>query len=97
MCASFCVPISNYWLKGFECRAPQESAYHRSRIVQNLARVIETASAGVISVHSADCYGTDPYLPRVLREPISEDIDVAILGSGFSVIRAGYYLNQTGA
>ena len=32
----------------------------------------------------ADFYETDPYSPPVVRDPISEDIDVVILGGGFA-------------
>lgn len=38
----------------------------------------------------------DPYMPRVEREELSEDIDVAVLGAGWSGIQAAYYLKKAG-
>ncbi len=44
----------------------------------------------------AAVYEADPYTPYVPREPLSEDIDVAILGGGWSGILAGYHLSNAG-
>src|SRR5579871_4528932 len=44
----------------------------------------------------ADTYETDPYTPLTPRNPISEDIDVAILGAGFSGLLAGVHLKKAG-
>jgi cyclohexanone monooxygenase len=44
----------------------------------------------------ADTYEADPNLPIVPREPISEDIDVAILGAGWTGIMAAYHLKNAG-
>jgi cyclohexanone monooxygenase len=41
-------------------------------------------------------YEADPYLPVVPRLPISEDVDVAILGGGFAGLIAGSQLRQAG-
>jgi cyclohexanone monooxygenase len=44
----------------------------------------------------ADQYEVDPHMPMSPRAPISEDLDVAIVGAGWSGILAGYYLKQAG-
>ncbi len=43
-----------------------------------------------------DLYNTDPHMPVQPREPLSEDLDVAILGGGFGGLMAGYYLTKQG-
>jgi cyclohexanone monooxygenase len=44
----------------------------------------------------ADTYVHDPHMPITPRAPIAEDIDVAILGGGFSGLLAGYHLQNAG-
>src|SRR4030095_8806428 len=44
----------------------------------------------------ADHYERDPHTPLVPRAPISEDLDVAILGSGWSGLLAAYHLKLAG-
>jgi cation diffusion facilitator CzcD-associated flavoprotein CzcO len=44
----------------------------------------------------AASYEADPHQPVQPREPISEDLDVAILGAGFSGIMAGVHLRNAG-
>src|SRR6266403_1913210 len=44
----------------------------------------------------ADNYEADPHMPVAPRDPISEDIDVAIVGAGWSGILAAYHLMQAG-
>jgi cation diffusion facilitator CzcD-associated flavoprotein CzcO len=44
----------------------------------------------------ADNYETDPHMPVAPREPLSEDIDVAILGAGWSGVLAAYHLKRAG-
>jgi cation diffusion facilitator CzcD-associated flavoprotein CzcO len=44
----------------------------------------------------ADVYEADPYLPTRSRDPISEEIDVAVLGGGWSGILAGVHLRRAG-
>jgi cyclohexanone monooxygenase len=44
----------------------------------------------------ADQYEVDPHMPVKPRGPISEDLDVAILGAGWSGILAAYHLKQAG-
>jgi cation diffusion facilitator CzcD-associated flavoprotein CzcO len=44
----------------------------------------------------ADNYEADPHMPLVPRAPISEDLDVAILGAGWTGLLAGYHLKQAG-
>jgi cation diffusion facilitator CzcD-associated flavoprotein CzcO len=44
----------------------------------------------------ADTYEADPHMPMVPRAPISEDLDVAILGAGWTGLLAGYHLKQAG-
>lgn len=41
-------------------------------------------------------YAVDPHQPMVPREPISEDIDVIVLGAGWGGIMASYHLTQAG-
>ncbi len=41
-------------------------------------------------------YETDPHMPIRPRDPIFEDLDVAILGGGFSGIMAGVHLRNAG-
>ncbi len=44
----------------------------------------------------ADYAEVDPHSPPVVRDPISEEIDVAIVGGGFSGIMAGARLEENG-
>ncbi len=44
----------------------------------------------------ADHYEVDPYMAVAPCTPISEDLDVAILGAGWSGILAAYHLKQAG-
>jgi cyclohexanone monooxygenase len=44
----------------------------------------------------AEYYETDPHTPRVQRDPIVEDIDVAVLGGGFGGLLCGAYLKKAG-
>ena len=44
----------------------------------------------------ADFYETDPHSPPLVRDPISEDIDVAVLGGGFAGLMCAAYLKQAG-
>jgi len=44
----------------------------------------------------ADNYESDPHMPVLPRDSISEDLDVAILGAGWSGILAAYHLKQAG-
>jgi cation diffusion facilitator CzcD-associated flavoprotein CzcO len=44
----------------------------------------------------ADNYVHDPYMAVSPRAPLSEDLDVAILGGGFSGLLAGYHLKNAG-
>ena len=44
----------------------------------------------------AASYADDPHMPVQPRAPISEDIDVAILGGGFSGLMAGVHLRNAG-
>ena len=41
-------------------------------------------------------YATDPHQSVKLREAISEELDVAVLGAGFGGIQAAYYLTTAG-
>src|ERR1700722_18060043 len=44
----------------------------------------------------ADNYEADPHMPVVPRAALSEDLDVAILGAGWTGTLAAYHLNKTG-
>jgi cation diffusion facilitator CzcD-associated flavoprotein CzcO len=44
----------------------------------------------------SDAYEADPYTPFVPRDPISQEIDVAILGGGWTGILAAYHLKNAG-
>ena len=44
----------------------------------------------------ADQYEVDPHTPVVPRAPLSEDLDVAILGAGWSGLLAAYHLKLAG-
>ena len=41
-------------------------------------------------------YVHDPHLPVIPRDPISEDLDVAVLGTGFSGLLSAYHLKNAG-
>ncbi len=43
-----------------------------------------------------DGYVTDPHMPILPRDPISEDLDVVVLGAGFAGTLASYHLTQEG-
>src|ERR1700757_462889 len=43
-----------------------------------------------------ETYERDPHLPVVPRDSISEDLDVAILGAGWTGLLAAYHLKQAG-
>jgi cyclohexanone monooxygenase len=49
-----------------------------------------------LSGEFADFYETDPYTPPVEREPISADIDVAVLGGGFAGLLCAAHLKRAG-
>ena len=44
----------------------------------------------------AAVYEGDPHMPVVPRDPISEDLDVAVLGGGWGGVLAGHALRQAG-
>jgi hypothetical protein len=44
----------------------------------------------------ADNHVADPHMPVAARKPISEQLDVAILGAGWGGIMAAYHLMQAG-
>ena len=44
----------------------------------------------------ADAYEEDPHMPVTPRDAISEELDVAILGGGWTGLLAGYHLRQAG-
>lgn len=44
----------------------------------------------------ADYFETDPYSPAVARDPISEEVDVVVLGGGFSGLLAAARLRKAG-
>ena len=44
----------------------------------------------------ADAYEADPYTPVTPRDPVSEDVGIAILGGGWSGIMAGVGLRKAG-
>jgi cation diffusion facilitator CzcD-associated flavoprotein CzcO len=44
----------------------------------------------------AGTYEHDPHMPVLPRDAVSEDLDVAILGGGWTGLLAGYHLHQAG-
>ena len=44
----------------------------------------------------ADFWETDPHSPPVVRDPISQDVDVVVIGGGFAGLIAGARLKQAG-
>jgi cyclohexanone monooxygenase len=44
----------------------------------------------------AEFYEVDPYTPLVVRDPISDDINVAVLGGGIAGLLSGAYLKKAG-
>jgi cyclohexanone monooxygenase len=44
----------------------------------------------------AEYYETDPHTPPVVRDPISEDVNVAVLGGGIAGLLSGAYLKKAG-
>ncbi len=44
----------------------------------------------------SESYFADPHMPVVPRDPVSEDLDVAVLGTGFSGVLAAYHLKKAG-
>jgi cyclohexanone monooxygenase len=44
----------------------------------------------------AGYYETDPHSPPLVRDPMSEDVDVAVLGGGFGGLLCGAYLKKAG-
>jgi cyclohexanone monooxygenase len=49
-----------------------------------------------VSDEFSDYYETDPWTPAVVRDPISDDIDVAILGGGFAGLLAAARIKEQG-
>ena len=43
-----------------------------------------------------ETFDADPHMPLVPRAPISEDIDVVVLGAGWGGVMAAYHLKQAG-
>lgn len=50
----------------------------------------------VKSGQAVDIDTSDPFTPFIERAPISEDLEVAILGAGWTGVMAGYHLKQAG-
>ncbi|CAN7620711.1 NAD(P)/FAD-dependent oxidoreductase [Phenylobacterium sp. LjRoot225] len=44
----------------------------------------------------AEVYEGDPHMPVLPRDPISEDLDVAVLGGGWAGVLTGYHLSKMG-
>jgi cation diffusion facilitator CzcD-associated flavoprotein CzcO len=44
----------------------------------------------------SEVYEADPHMPVVPRSPVIEDLDVAVIGGGWSGIMAAYHLKQAG-
>jgi len=44
----------------------------------------------------AEVYEGDPHMPVIPREPMSEDLDIAVLGAGWAGVLAGYALAKAG-
>jgi cation diffusion facilitator CzcD-associated flavoprotein CzcO len=61
-------------------------------------RIISNATAQYVRPKGsfADSYEADPHTPVTPRAPVSEDLDVAILGAGWTGLLAAYHLKQAG-
>ena len=46
--------------------------------------------------HGVEAFSADPHTPLVARDPLSDEIDVAILGAGWGGILAAYHLTKAG-
>jgi cation diffusion facilitator CzcD-associated flavoprotein CzcO len=58
---------------------------------------LRTTGEEAEALHFDELYEADPHTPFTARDPVSEDIDVAILGAGWTGILAGYHLRRAGA
>lgn len=56
----------------------------------------ETGYRALVGDSRAGDYSVDPYKPIIPREPITDEIDVAIVGAGWGGVLAGYYLAKQG-
>jgi cation diffusion facilitator CzcD-associated flavoprotein CzcO len=61
-------------------------------------RVISEATAQYVRATGEfeQNYSADPHTPVAARKPISEDLDVAVLGAGWTGLLAAYHLKQAG-
>jgi cation diffusion facilitator CzcD-associated flavoprotein CzcO len=67
------------------------------RIIREAAdQYVRTTGEYAESHHFDETYEIDPYTPVEPRNPIAEDIDVAIFGGGWSGILAGHHLRNAG-
>ncbi len=57
---------------------------------------VRTTGADAERDHFDQTYESDPHTPVEPRDPISEDVDVVILGGGWSGILAGHHLRAAG-
>jgi cation diffusion facilitator CzcD-associated flavoprotein CzcO len=61
-------------------------------------RIISEATAQYVrpTGEFAQTYAADPHTPVTPRKPISEDLDVAVLGAGWTGLLTSYHLKQAG-
>lgn len=67
-------------------------AYERDRRTRSEAQEQYVAPVGKF----AEISDADMHIPRTERAPVSEDLDVMVLGGGFGGVLMGYYLQQAG-
>ena len=67
-------------------------AYERDRRIRTEAQEQYVAPRGKF----ADISDSDMHMPLIERSPVTEELDVLVLGGGFSGVLMGYYLNEAG-
>ncbi|HEY0957636.1 MAG TPA: NAD(P)/FAD-dependent oxidoreductase [Novosphingobium sp.] len=73
-------------------RQERDKRLQRGATDQYVRTTGETAEAA----HLAQVYEGDPHMPVMPRDPIAEDLDVAVLGAGWTGILAAWHLRRAG-
>ena len=53
-------------------------------------------SGPATAVHESDIDQRDPYLPPISRDPLTDEVDVAVIGAGFAGLLLGAHLRKEG-